>query len=78
MGNIITDNGIQPDPDKMSAITQIPTPTDKADLLRFIGMANYLSPCYKNLSAEIQPLRMLTKEGMAIMWSESQEEALRK
>ena len=78
MGNVITDNGMRPDPDKVSAITQMPTPTDKAGLLRFIGMANYLSPYCKNLSAEIQPLRMLTKEGMAFLWSETQEEAFRK
>ena len=44
MGNVITDNGMLPDPNKVSAITQMPTPTDKAGLLRFIGMANYLSP----------------------------------
>ena len=56
----------------------MPIPTDKACLLRFIGMANYLSPYCKNLSAEIQPLRMLIKEGMAFMWAEPQEKAFRK
>ena len=28
MGNIITDNGMRPDPDKVSSITQMPTPTE--------------------------------------------------
>jgi hypothetical protein len=38
------------DPDKVAAITQMPTPQNKAALLRFIGMINYLSPFCDNIS----------------------------
>ena len=56
MGNIIIANGMKADPDKVTAITAMPTPRNKAALLRFLGMANYLSPYCSNLSTVIRPL----------------------
>ena len=44
MGTIISDQGMKPDPDKVAAITQMQPPENKAALLRFIGIVNYLSP----------------------------------
>ncbi len=76
MGHIITDAGMKPDPDKVDAITKMPTPENRADLLRIIGMLNYLSPFCQNLSSVIQPLRALTKDGVEFHWSPLQEEAL--
>ena len=52
MGNIITANWMKADPDKVTAIT---APKNKAALLRFLGMANYLSPYCSNLSTVISP-----------------------
>ena len=78
MGNIITDKGMRPDPDKVAAITGMPAPTDRAGLLRFMGMATYLSQFCENLSSTMQPLRMLTKDGASFIWSEVQEDAFRK
>ena len=78
MGNIITDNGMRPDPDKVAAIVGMPTPTNKAGLLRFIGMATYLSQFCENLSSTLQPLRMLTKDGASFIWSDTQEQAFQR
>ena len=36
MGHIISDKGMKSDPEKVSAIMQMPTPRNKADLLRMI------------------------------------------
>jgi len=75
MGNIVTDTGIRADPEKVMAITEMEAPTNKSALLRFIGMANYLSPYCKNLSSTIQPLRMLTHDGVPYSWSDEQQSA---
>ena len=64
MGNIITANGMKADPDKVTAITTMPTPRNKAALLRFFGMANYLSPYCSNLSIIIRPLTALTQKDL--------------
>ena len=42
MGTIISDQGMKPDPEKVAAITQMPTPQNKVALLRVIGMVNFL------------------------------------
>ena len=78
MGTIISDNGMKPDPDKVVAITQMPTPQNKPALLRFIGMVNYLSPFCPNLSSVIQPLRVLTQDAVPFSWSMAQEKAFNK
>ena len=78
MGNIVTDTGIRTDPDKVKAITEMEPPANKSALLRFIGMANYLSPYCKNLSSTIQPLRMLTHDGVSYSWSDEQQSAFAK
>ena len=77
MGNIITSAGIKADPGKIAAITQMPTPRNKAAILRFIGMVNYLSPFCEHLSSIIKPLRNLTQNGVQFNWSETQENAFK-
>lgn len=42
MGTIISGNRMKPDPDKVAAILQMPTPQNKPALLCFMGMINYL------------------------------------
>ena len=42
MGTIISGNRMKPDPDKVAAILQMPTPQNKPALLCFMGMVNYL------------------------------------
>ena len=78
MGTIISDQGMKPDPNKVATITQMPPPENKAALLRFIGMVNYLSRFCANLSLVIQPLRMLTQEAVPFIWSEVQDNAFTK
>ena len=76
--HIITENGIKVDPDKVTAITNMPPPRNKATLLQFIGMVNFLSPFCENLSATIRPLTDRTKDSMAFVWSTTQQDAFLK
>ena len=78
MGNIITSTGIKADEGKIAAITQMSTPRNKAAVLRFIGMVNYLSPFCEHLSSIIKPLRNLTKNSVPFNWSQAQENAFNK
>ena len=75
MGHRLTDKGLEPDPAKISAITEMPRPEDKAGVQRFIGMCQYLSKFCPNLSASILPLRELTKQDAAFIWSNTHESA---
>ena len=62
LGHIVSSEGIKPDPKKISAITNMPTPTNKQELQRFMGMVNYLAKFIPKLSAETAPLRLLLQK----------------
>ena len=42
-GNVISDQGLKPDP-KVNVIAKMPAPKDKTQLALFLGMCQYLSP----------------------------------
>ena len=71
----LTDNGVEPDPAKVAAITEVPKPTDKAGVQRFLGMCQYLGKFCHNLSETVLPLRDLTKEDSVFLWSNNHENA---
>jgi hypothetical protein len=76
MGNIITPDGLKPDPDKVKAIVEIPKPESKEDLRRFLGMANYLSQFIPNMSQVTAPLRDLLRREIQWMWGSEHDKAL--
>ena len=78
MGRIISKDGIQLDMAKIKAITELPSPTDKTEMKRLLGMVNFLSPFIPNLSSITSPLRALLKEDAAWVWCHEHTEALNK
>ena len=64
-----------PDPAKVSAILQVPEPTNIGDVRRFLGMVNQLSKFSPNVADKTQPLRdVLSKRNMWI-WGEARKKA---
>ena len=61
MGEVVSELGFSPDPDKISAIHNMPTPSCKQDLQRLSGMINYLAKYIPNMSELTAPLRSLLK-----------------
>ena len=55
MGHIISNQGIQAEPAKVSAIVNMPAPTDIAGIKRFCGMVQYLSRFLPNLAGDLEP-----------------------
>ena len=60
-GHIISRDGIKPDPEKIRAIQDMPSPQSKEELQTLLGMLNFLSKYIPNLSSKNKPLRDLTK-----------------
>ena len=50
MGHKLTHKGVEPNPAKVAAIREMPVPTDKVAVQRFLRMCQYLSKFYHNLS----------------------------
>lgn len=68
IGHIFSAEGIKVDPNKIEAINKIPTPTNKNDLLKFLGMVTYISKFVQNLSNKTANLRELLKKDNQWQW----------
>ena len=78
MGHILTDQGIKPDPQKITAIQDMQRPEDPAAVLRLLGMLNFLGQYLPNLSHITEPLRRLTHEDPKWEWLPEHKAALNK
>lgn len=76
IGHLLTPNGVKPDPEKVSAITKMPTPTDVAAVRRFCGTVNYLAKFLPNLSCVVKPLTNLTCKDIAWTWGPEHDAAV--
>ena len=75
LGHLISEKGIQPDPDKTAAIAKMPRPTCVQELRRFLGMVNHLGKFSKNLAELSQPLRELLGKNNLWTWDSVQDQA---
>ena len=74
-GNLITSEGVKPDPSKISAIMDMPSPENKAELQTLLGMVNYLAKFSPRVSETMAPLRELLKKNTPFQWGAQQEKA---
>ena len=76
-GNVVSDQGFKPDPCKVNAIVRMPAPSNKTELLSFLGMVNYLAPYIPKLSDCTATLRQLSKKNTDFTWNTTYEKAFR-
>ena len=75
MGHIFSPDGLRPDPAKIKAITDMPSPDGPAATRRFLGMVNYLAKFIPTLSDLCHPLRQaISKEEWN--WNQSCDKAI--
>ncbi|KAK2715714.1 hypothetical protein QYM36_010329 [Artemia franciscana] len=74
-GHVISGQGMQPDPDKLKAINNMPTPSNSEELATLLGMLNYLAKYIPNLSTQNKTLRDLSK-ATEFKWAKEHDEAL--
>ena len=67
-GHLVPSDGLQPDPKKVDAITNMPAPQNKMQLQSFVGLYNYLSCYVPHLTDVLSPLRALTVKSIEFHW----------
>ena len=72
MGDTLTTQGARPDDSKIKAILEYTKPESRQDVLRLVGMVNFITKFAPNVSA---PLRQLTKKGIEFCWLENHDKA---
>ena len=75
LGLIITSDGIQMDPTKVSTIVEWRDPESIKDLQRFLGFANFYRRFIRDFSQICLPLNTLLKKATTWTWEDSQKQA---
>jgi len=68
LGSIMSGEGIEPDPEKVQAVAQWPTPQNVTEVRAFVALASY----YRR---HIRSFAELTKKDVRFYWGSSQEKA---
>ena len=76
IAHIIDSSGTHADPQKTTAVTQFPVPSDVAGIQRFMGMVNHLGKCIPHLADLSDPLRQLLRKDSVWAGGEPQQKAL--
>lgn len=74
-GHIISGDGISMDPDRLSAILNMPPPTDVSAVRCFLGMVNQMAKFSSNLAELSAPIRDLLRKDRAWTWDTAQQSA---
>ena len=76
MGHIVSSEGLRPCPNKIAAIQNMPSPSDKSALMRFLGMVKYLAQFIPGESMLTAPLRQLLKKDAPWQWNHEHDTAV--
>lgn len=75
MGELVNKYGYAPDPSKITAISNLPRPSCKKGLQRFLGLVNFLCRYVPNMSKINAPLRELLRNDVPWQWHPEHDEA---
>ena len=74
-GHLVCENGIEPSPEKIEAITKMTSPKNVSELRTIMGMLNYHPKLIHNLENTIKPMSNLLKSDTAWFWGTPQVQA---
>ena len=78
LGYVISQNGVETDPDKIAAVVNWPIPTNLRQSRAFVGLCQYYRRFVPNFSETAKPLHELTKKGVRFHWSDECQQAFDK
>ena len=75
LGSVVSADGIEPDPDKLKAISDWPVPKNLTELRAFVGLASYYRRHVEGFSDIAKPLSELTKKNRPFSWGPEQQKS---
>lgn len=74
VGQVLIQNGVKPDLEKVRAILMVQKPKNRQELLTFLGLVQYLGKFLPRLSNVSASLRKLTETSSGCEWKWTKEQ----
>ncbi|XP_058725708.1 uncharacterized protein LOC131597002, partial [Vicia villosa] len=78
LGFIVSQRGIEVDPDKVRAIQSMPAPKNEKEVRGFLGRLNYIARFISHLTDTCEPIFKLLRKNQDIRWDDHCQEAFEK
>ncbi|GBG72005.1 hypothetical protein CBR_g10941 [Chara braunii] len=78
LGHMVTDKGLQPEPQKVAAVKDAPVPTTITQVRAFLGLASYCRRFIKGFVAILGPLMNLLCKDQPLIWTSECDQAFSK
>ena len=78
LGHVVGQGQVRPVTAKVEAITNFPTPRNRKELMRFLGVAGYYRKFCKNFSQIATPLTSLLTKNTQFTWKKEQQDSFQK
>src|ERR1044072_5893749 len=75
LGLIVSQRGIEVDPDKVKAIQEMPSPRTEKQVRGFLGRLNYISRFISQMTATCGPIFKLLRKDQKVVWTEDCQKA---
>ena len=73
-GEVVSRHGVQPNPQKVRALTEMPVPKNKKELQAFLGLINYLNKFSPGMLEACEQLRKLMSSKATWIWNASYQQ----
>ncbi|KAG2394489.1 RNA-directed DNA polymerase-like protein [Vigna angularis] len=70
LGFVVSQKGIEVDPDKVRAISEMPAPSTEKEVRGFLGRLNYIARFISQLTATCEPMFKLLRKNQVMVWNE--------
>ncbi|XP_042222469.1 uncharacterized mitochondrial protein AtMg00860-like, partial [Homarus americanus] len=78
LGHVVSERGIEPDPENVQALTDCKPPTNVKQVRQFLGMCGFYRKHVPEFAKVAYPLTELTKQTVDFAWSNECQEAFQK
>ena len=78
LGHIVSERGIEVDPDKIKAIQEMPVPKTEKEVRGFIGKLQYISRFIAKLTMICDPVFKLLRKNQLVEWNEECQKLLKR
>jgi len=78
LGHLISEHGVEPQPEKIKAIQEWPRPKCVRDVRAFYGHASYYRKFVKGFATIAEPLTKLTQKSVRFEWTQEAQDAFDK